>query len=296
MPKYLLPTLLSLLLPFSSLAQNDTTVLRWVGCGMTKKSFMAELAKAYEQKTGVKILIEGGGATKGIREVAKGAAPMGGSCRPKLSGIPEELRTRMNPVAWDALVVIVHPDNPVENITLSQLRQVYDGKITNWKQLGGPDKPIDLLVRRGKFSGVGRTLRQLVFNDFDKKFASNHVYRSSGPLEKAVETNPWALGVTGVSSAKKRAVKMLGLNGKQPDYEHIRSGEYLLYRPLYITANPADPQYPQVKRFIDFAHTRQGREIIRGTGAVPYLDALNLIRKQREEWEEARETATVSRQ
>lgn len=295
MPKYLLPVILTLLLPISALAQEDTTTLHWVGCGITKKSFMAELAKAYEQKTGVKILIEGGGATKGIREVAKGAVPMGGSCRPKLSGAPEELRTRMNPVAWDALVVIVHPDNPVNDISLSQLRRIYEGKITNWKQLGGPDKPIDLLIRRGKFSGVGRTLRQLVFNDFEKRFASDHVYKSSGPLEKAVETDPWALAVTGVSSAKKRAVKMLALNGKQPDYEHIRSGEYLLYRPLYITANPADSQYPQVKRFIDFAHTRQGREIIRKTGAVPYLDALNLIRKQREEWEEAREDATASR-
>ncbi len=295
MPKHLLPVLLILILPLTALAQGDKTTLHWVGCGITKKSFMAELSKAYQQKTGVTIVIEGGGATKGIREVAKGTVPMGGSCRPKLSGATEELRTRMNPVAWDALVVIVHPDNPVNNLTLSQLRQVYEGKITNWKTLGGSNQPIDLLIRRGKFSGVGRTLRQLVFNDFDKKFASDHVYKSSGPLEKAVENDPWALAVTGVSSAKKRAVKMLALNGKQPDYEHIRSGEYLLYRPLYITANPADPQYPEVKRFVDFAHTRQGREIIRKTGAVPYLDALNLIRKQREEWEDARAVTTASR-
>ncbi|HHI76184.1 MAG TPA: phosphate ABC transporter substrate-binding protein [Gammaproteobacteria bacterium] len=284
----LLP-LLALLLAAPLLAAEKTVALDWVGCGITKKAFMAELAKAYERRTGIHIVIEGGGATKGIRRVADRTVPMGGSCRPKILGAPEEIRARMNPVAWDALAVIVHPDNPVSDITLDQLRKVYEGKITNWKALGGPDKPIDLLIRRGKLSGVGRTLRQLVFNDFDKEFASDHVYKSSGPLEKAVETDPWALAVTGVSSARKRKVKLLSLNGKQPDYEHIRSGEYLLYRPLYITSNPAHPQYREVKRFINFAHSREGRAIIRAAGAVPYLDALNLIRKQREQWQEARE-------
>ena len=272
-----------------STALHAGTTLNWAGCGITKKAFMAELAAAYEKKTGVHIELEGGGAAKGIRRVGDRSVAIGGSCRPKLPGVTEEMRARLNPVAWDALSVIVHPDNPVDNITLDQLRAVLEGRITNWKALGGPDKPLQLLARRSRFSGVGRVLRELVFNDYEKEFKATTFYKSSGPLEKAVEQNPCALGVTGVSSAGKRKVKLLSLNGKAPDYEHIRSGEYLLYRPLYITFNPAHPQYREVKRFIDFAHSRAGREIIRNAGSVPYLDALGLIRRQREQWEEARQ-------
>jgi len=269
--------------------------LSWAGCGITKKAFMAELASAYQKKTGVEIVLEGGGAAKGIRRVGDKSVAIGGTCRPKLPNRDDELRTRLNPVAWDALTVIVHPDNPVNDITLEQLRAVLEGRISNWKALGGPDRPLDLLIRRGKLSGVGRTLRELVFNDYDKVFVSEHVYKSSGPLEQAVESNPNAIAVTGVSSSKKRQVKQLSLNGKAPDYENIRSGEYLLYRPLYITFNPSHPRYRDVRKFVDFAHSRVGRDIIRRAGSVPYLDALHLIRRQREQWLDARDATIGSR-
>lgn len=268
--------------------------LHWAGCGITKKSFMAELAAAYQAKYGTEIVLEGGGAAKGIRRVGDKSVEIGGSCRPKLPGDPRELATQLNPVAWDALVVIVHPSNPVDNITISQVRDMYEGKITNWKQLGGPDRPLELQVRKGKVSGVGRTLRELAFGDFDKDFVASAVHKSSGPLEKAVEANPNAVGVTGVSSARKRQVKILKLQGVEPNYDNIRSGEYHFYRPLYIAHNPANPRYAEVKKFIDFAHSREGRAIIRKQGVVPYLDALHLIRKQREQWHRALELMRMS--
>ncbi len=267
--------------------------LTWAGCGITKKSFMAEMAAAYQAKYGTEIILEGGGAAKGIRRVGDKSVNIGGSCRPKLPGNQEELATQLNPVAWDALVVIVNPDNPVENVTINQIRDIYEGKITNWKQIGGPDRPLELQIRRGKQSGVGRTLRELAFGDFDKDFVSDHVHKSSGPLEKAVEDNPNAVGVTGVSSARKRNVKVLKLEGKEPNYDNIRSGEYHFYRPLYIAHNPSNPRYAEVKKFIDFAHSREGRAIIRKQGAVPYLDALHLIRKQREQWQRSLELMRV---
>jgi len=267
--------------------------LTWAGCGITKKSFMAEMATAYQARYGTEIILEGGGAAKGIRRVGDKSVTIGGSCRPKLPGNPEELSTQLNPVAWDALVVIVHPDNPVDNITISQVQKMYEGKITNWKELGGPDRPLELQIRKGKQSGVGRTLRELAFGDFDKDFVSTAVHKSSGPLEQAVENNPNAVGVTGVSSARKRTVKLLTLEGKEASYDNIRSGDYHFYRPLYIAHNPANPRYEEVKKFIDFAHSREGREIIRKQGAVPYLDALHLIRKQREQWQRSLELMKV---
>ncbi len=266
--------------------------LHWAGCGITKKAFMKELAAAYEKHFGVHFELEGGGATKGIRRVHNREVDIGGSCRDKIPGVPEERGVRMSPVAWDALVVMVHPDNPVNDISLRQLKAVLEGEITNWKDLGGPDHPIELLVRQGKISGVGRTLRLLLWNDPRQDFKGTETFPSSGPLEKAVEQRPWALGVSGISSARKRKVKLLSLEGKAPTYDNIRKGDYLLYRPLYITYLPNhNPKIKEIRRFIAFAHSPLGRRIIREQGVVPYLDATSLTRKQQEQWKMARDLA-----
>ena len=84
--------------------------LKWVGCGITKKAFMKELAAAYEVKTGIKIKIEGGGATRGIRETIAmdSDADMGGTCRFLMHSEQSGQAIKAEPVAWDALVVITH--------------------------------------------------------------------------------------------------------------------------------------------------------------------------------------------
>jgi len=277
---------LSLSVSVNAAANNS---LVWAGCGITKKAFMAELAKAYEKKTGIKINLQGGGATKGIRDATAGHIDIGGACRAIIDGHPEERNAYQVPVAWDALAVIVHPKNPVKNISLRQLQDIYLGKIKNWKDLGGPDAPLELYVRRGKISGVGRTLRELVFANFDQEFTgAKYIMKSSGPLEKAVEDNPFALGTTGISSAKRRNVKILDLNGKDPSYENIKNGSYVLYRPLYLVTkgNRADEK---VKEFITFALSREGREVIRRAGSVPYSDAMGLVMKQIEQYDKATE-------
>lgn len=264
----------------AGIVQAETT-LKWVGCGITKKAFMTELATAYEAKTGVKIDIQGGGATRGIREtIAMGSdADMGGTCRFMLHSEQSGQAIKAEPVAWDALVVITHKSNTVSDISSENLRAVYRGEITNWKQLGGPDRPLRLFIRKGKISGVGRTLRKLVLNDFEADITSEYVFKSSGPLEKAVQQDQDAIAITGISSAKRRDVKVLSLNGKFPSYENIKSGDFVLYRPLYIVVNYLKPQSDAAEQFVSFALSHEGRQIIRKNGTVPYRDGYNLIQK-----------------
>jgi phosphate transport system substrate-binding protein len=182
-------------------------------------------------------------------------------------------------VAWDALVVITHADNPVATISSDQLRKVYKGQITNWKELGGQNAPIELYVRKGKVSGVGRTLRELLFYNYEEEFVATHVVDSTGPLERAMEKNPNGLGVTGVSSArkleKKKTAKILKLDGKESNYENIRSGQYLLYRPLYVVTNLQEKN-PEVAKFVHFVSSDEGKAIMRKVGTVPYEDAVGL--------------------
>ena len=257
---------------------KDDNLIRWAGCGITKKAFMAELAKAFETKTGVKVELQGGGATRGIRDAAALKVDLGGSCRMNLPGIERsELHASLHPVAWDALAIIINKQNPVNNITTEHVKKMYLGQITNWSELGGPDAPIHLYVRRGKYSGVGYTIRQYIFQDSSIEFSTEYVVKSSGPLEKAIEKDPLAIGITGISSARKRNVKIIGFDGKSPTYENVRNGSYGLYRPLYLVTSPQPSA--QVMDFIAFARSEEGRKIIRANQTVPYKDAPHLMSK-----------------
>ena len=267
---------------------DEEAPLRWVGCGISKKAYMVALAEAYEQKTGVKIDLQGGGATRGIREVAASTADIGGSCRRRILSAKQERGITQVPVAWDALVVIVHKDSPVNNIALADLRKVYLGEIRNWSELGGPDAPIKLFARKGKISGVGRTTRKLLFDDYDQEFAASQIFPSSGPLEEAVVGDHNAIAISGISSARKRDVKILALDGKYPSYENVQSGNYLLYRPLYLVYHEDSPNVERIKDFIQYADSEEGRNVIRKNGTVPYLEGLNLMKVKLEEARAAR--------
>lgn len=257
--------------------------ITWAGCGISQNAFMKEMVAAYEKKTGIKVELLGGGATKGIRQVSSKEVDVGGTCRHVLEKgasmmtHEEERRVQLTPVAWDALVAIVHKDNPVSNLSLEQLRKVYKGQITNWKELGGKDAPIELYVRKGKESGVGRTLRELLFYNYNEEFVAKHVVEESSKLEKDMVTNPNGMGVTGISSANKirDIAKILNLEGKEPSYEHIKTGQYMLYRPLYVVTR-LDEKDLEVKKFVQFISSEEGKAIMRKVGTVPYEDAVNL--------------------
>jgi len=257
---------------------KDSNVIRWAGCGITKKAFMKELAAGFEKKTGIKVVLEGGGATRGIRDTAKLKIDLGGSCRMSLPDVDKsELHANLTPVAWDALAIITHTSNPVKNLTMKQVKDIYKGRVTNWKQLGGHDAPIELYVRTGYVSGVGYAIRQYVFQNSTEDFVAKFVVKSSGPLEKGIEKNVNGIGITGVSSARKRKVKILAFDGKVPTFDNVKNGEYGLYRPLYLVTSPAPSKH--VNEFIQFALSKEGKEIIRKNKTVPYADALKLMRK-----------------
>ena len=121
--------------------------------------------------------------------------------------------------------------------------------------------------------------QQVILNDFEADITSEYVFKSSGPLEKAVQQDQDAIAITGISSAKRRDVKILSLNGKFPSYENIKSGDFVLYRPLYIVVNYLKPQSDAAEQFVSFALSDEGRQIIRKNGTVPYRDGYNLIQK-----------------
>ena len=243
----------------------------WTGCGITKNAFMEEIAAAYQRETGIAVTVSGGGATKGIRAVAAGTSDLGGSCRIWLGGPgnkhPLEADAELVPVAWDALVVVVNAANPVSDISLENLKKVFNGKIISWKELGSEDKRIALITRSEDNSGVGYVFRQLMFNDPHYVFpARSFMVKSTGPLEKKISKTVTAMGIDGISSAKKTKLKILSLNGVAPTKENIASGRYPLFRPLYIAVRSDAGK--ETKGLVDFVLGRKGQKIISEQGTV----------------------------
>ncbi len=269
----------------SAIAENplradQSQVLVWRGCSVAKVAFMERCAAAYEQETGIQVRLSGGGATLGIEAAGSGGADLGGTCRACLKRLNEDLLgVKLAIVAWDALVVVVHPDNPVENITREQLRQVLQQKITNWQALGGRDEKIVVVARREKTAGVDYSMCVMILGDPDFTFGRTAVLLSStGPVEELVAEQPRAIAVTGVSSAQKRKLKILAIDGYKPTPENIADGTYPYFRPLYLAYKPENAK---AKQFVDWMISDRGQQIVAAEGTVTLAQGAGLAARYR---------------
>ena len=241
------------------------------GCSVSNLGYLAELAVDYEKITGVKVFVRGGGSVVGLEELGAGATDFAASCRGKLPGDPADLEFVQ--VAWDALVFIVHPTNPVGSISFAEAAQVFDGAIGDWGRLKGPAGPIQVFLQRPTtgLSGVESSLRtQLLGGRAPAPAPGGVELASTGIVEQFVEKTPRSFGVSGFSSARKRAVKMLALDGVAPSKQTIVDRSYPLRRPLYLIVKR--PARPEVTAFVDFALGTRGQELIGVYGAIPLRD------------------------
>ncbi len=241
------------------------------GCSVSNVGYLTELAKEYEKQTGAKVLVRGGGTVIGIEDVKSGRVDFAASCRNKGAGDPENIQFIQ--VAWDALVFIVHKSNPLNNISLDEVRTIYAGEINNWKRLNGNNLPIKLFISRPRkgLSGVEASTTSMVLRGKEPREIENAVLlASTGIVEQMVETTPEGFATTGFSSARKRGVKILKVNGVLPTKENIIKKRYPLRRPLFLLI-PQKPK-PEAKKFIDFALSKKGQQFISSQGIVSLLD------------------------
>lgn len=252
-------------------ARADQQYLTASGCSVSNVGYLTELAKEYERIRGTKVFVRGGGSVVGIEDLRKGKVDFAASCRSKESGDPDDLEFIQ--VAWDVLAFVVHKSNPVTSISLDNVRAIYNGSITNWKELKGPDAPIKIFLSRPKrgLSGVEASVRNMLLKGKEPVRTPNTIHlASSAIVEQMVIDTPEGFGATGYSSARKRDLKMLKVNGIAPTARNIISGSYPLKRPLFILVS-AKPK-PEVKEFIAFVRSGQGQQFLRSLGMVTMLD------------------------
>jgi len=197
------------------------------------------------------VLVSGLGSSAGIEAVSAGTADIGTSSRDLK---PEEKNLGLvdTPIAYDGIAVIVSPTNPVDGLTLQQLQDIFSGKITNWKQVGGQDRSIDL-VNRDEASGTREAFSKIVMKDakFDPRAA---VLPGTGQVRDVVARAPGAIGYISIGFVEPRftsvMVKALAIDGVQPTEKNVANKSYPVGRVLHFFTKGAASGL--TKEFNDF--------------------------------------------
>ncbi|MGO9137598.1 MAG: phosphate ABC transporter substrate-binding protein [Syntrophales bacterium] len=218
---------------------------------------------------GVNISLSGGGSGDGIKALIDNSTDIASSSREiKDNEISLAKEKGVNPVAHtiaiDALTPIVHPKNKVNGLTIDQLSQIYQGKITNWKEVGGDDLQI-IVVSRDSSSGTFEAWGHLVLHNV-KVTPKAQLQASNGAVVQAVSKNRYAIGYVGMGYVNK-AVKGLTVNGIPATEKTALSKEYPIARPLYMYTN-GQPQ-GVVADFIKFVLSPAGQKLVSKEGFIP---------------------------
>jgi phosphate transport system substrate-binding protein len=230
--------------------------------GSTTVQPLAEkLSGAFTAKNpDVKIVIQGGGTAVGIKAANDGTVDIGAASRELTASDPTLVKHLL---ARDGIAIIVPASNPVTNLTKDQVIAIFSGNITNWSQVGGPNKPIDVVARE-EGSGTRTAFQDLVMGKVLIK-ADAILQSSNGAIKTAVSGDPQAVGFLSLGYLDS-SVRALAMNGVPATEENAKNGTYPVVRPLYFLTK----QQPTgiVKDFIDFCIGTDGQKVVAQEGYI----------------------------
>ena len=218
---------------------------------------------------GVQISLSGGGSGEGIKALLDKTCDIANSSREiKKEEISLAQSKGIKPVAhvvaFDALTPIVHPKNKVKSLTIDQLSQIYQGKITNWKEVGGEDLKI-VVISSDSSSGTFESWDHFVMKK-NKVTPRAQMLASNGAIVTAIAKNRYAISYVGMGYLNKN-VKALEVNDVAASAETALSKQYPLSRELYMYTN-GEPK-GEVAKFIAFLLGPDGQKIVKKEGFVP---------------------------
>ncbi|MFO7736941.1 MAG: phosphate ABC transporter substrate-binding protein [Desulfatiglandaceae bacterium] len=228
-------------------------------------------AEAYmKQHPDVKISISGGGSGNGMKALIDGSTDIADSSRfIKDKEVKLAVENGVFPVAfavsYDCIVPVVHPSNSIKDISMAQLKDIYMGKVKNWKEIGGPDRPV-VVVSRDTSSGTYEVWHEKVLKK-ERVFPGALLQASNGAVVQAVAKNKNAVGYIGLGYMEK-TVKALTVGGITGSEETTLNGTFPVSRPLYMFT----PGWPKgdVLNFINFViHPEKGQKYVSEAGYVP---------------------------
>lgn len=253
----------------SAAAPAETTTDLSGSISMVGSTSMEKLANALseafmEEHPDVTVTAEFVGSGAGIEAVTNGTADIGNSSRSlkdeeKAAGVVE------NVVAIDGIAVCVDPANEVADLTKEQLTNIYNGTVTNWKEVGGADEPI-IVIGREAGSGTRGAFEELVDLVDGCKYANE--LDSTGAVIAKVASTPGAIGYASLD-ALDDSVKSLSLEGVEATAENIKAGNYFLSRPFVMaTKGEISEQNDLVQAWFDFVLGDEGQQVASEVGLI----------------------------
>jgi phosphate transport system substrate-binding protein len=232
--------------------------------GSTTVQPLAEkLANAFAEKhPKVKIIIQGGGTSVGIKAANDGTVDIGAASR-ELSPSEPQLVTHL--LARDGIAIIVNPINPVNNLIKSQVKDIFSGKITNWKEVGGADKEIHVSARE-EGSGTRTAFEEMVMGK-DATIVKNAILQSSnGALVQVVKSDTQSISFVSFGYLDS-SIKALSIEGVAATEPNASNGTYPIVRPLYFLTKSQPTGL--VKAFLDYCKSEEAQKLVAVEGYVP---------------------------
>jgi phosphate transport system substrate-binding protein len=229
---------------------------------------------------GVQMSLSGGGSGEGIKALIDKTTDIANSSREiKKEEVALAETKGVKPVAhvvaFDAIIPVVHPKNKVKNLSIDQLSQIYQGKITNWKEVGGEDLKI-VVISRDSSSGTFESWDHFVMKKA-KVTPRAQMLASNGALVTAVAKNRYAIAYLGIGYVNK-SVKPLQVNSITASIQTAMSKEYPFSRELYMYTN-GEPE-GHVAKYIAFVKSADGQKIVAKEGFVPLVDVKKTGKKK----------------
>lgn len=230
----------------------------------TMQPLVGKLSELFMQKHPlIQMEVAAGGSVVGIRAVHEGTADIGMASR----ALTEEEAQGINvyTIGLDALAIVVNSENPVTELSLQQLQDIYFGKITNWKALGWEDLEI-VPVQREISSGTRGAFDEIVLEKKEASAPKMVTVITAGDVAATVAQIKGAIGYVGFGNLESH-LKVLAIDGVTASPETIKSGRYRLYRPLSLLTGPLSQPIAQV--FIEFVLSYEGEKAIEEFGWIP---------------------------
>lgn len=229
------------------------------------------LAEAFNsQSADYNVLVTGGGTGAGMTAAAEGRSDIAMASREVTAAEKQKYgdKFQQNDIGYDGVIIAVSKpiyDAGVTKLTKDQVKEIYAGNISNWKQVGGPNRQIYAIARE-QGSGTRDTFNELIMGSTKAQTKENTVAQGSAEVKTAITGSDKAIGYLGYSYVQDGKVGVEALDGILPTIQSIKDGSYLLHRHLYLYTF-GDPK-PGAKAYIDFAKSAAGQKVAEENGFI----------------------------
>jgi phosphate transport system substrate-binding protein len=211
----------------------------------------------------IQISIAGGGSGVGVKQVGEGLVDIGNTGRTPTEDEVKQYGLKMFKWAIDGVAIVVNPANKARSLSQDQAAAIFAGKITNWNEVGGVDKRINLYTR-DEASGTREVFWEKALKKGDIAATAN-VIVSNGAMKGAVSQDPYGIGYVSVGHIDE-TVAPVTFNGIEPSMQNVKDGKYPVARGLF--SNTKGEPAGLVKKFIEYLFTEEGQQIVVEKGFI----------------------------